>query len=71
MLKNSLSKLQEEMDDLRCEVGICCMSYVRTIIPPETEPIWAQLAKAIDAQEPAANSCVWGKLSKRIDQQKE
>lgn len=71
MLENSLAKLQEEMDDLRCKVGIYCMSYVRTIIPPETEPIWSQLAKTIDAKEPAVNSCMWGKLSKRIDQQKE
>lgn len=65
VLADQVSALQEEMDGLRREVGVYCMSYVRSILPPETEPIWSRLGESLAGKETAGPS-LWSALGKRM-----
>jgi hypothetical protein len=46
-----VAKLREQMDDLRRQVGVYCMSYVRSILPPETEQLWDPLSRRLEEAE--------------------
>lgn len=50
-LARQIDELRAQMDRLRREVGIYCMSYVRSIIPPETVNMFESLSEAIDKAE--------------------
>lgn len=43
--------LRAEMDEQRRAVGVYCMAYVRSILPPEAEPLWDQLSESIEETE--------------------
>jgi len=58
--------LQKEMDALRREVGVYCMSYVRSILPPETEPIWSRLGESLTGKQEPAGPSLWGTLGKKM-----
>lgn len=47
-LAGQVDGLREEMDDQRRAVGVYCMAYVRSILPPEAEPLWGQLEANVD-----------------------
>lgn len=70
-LKNQLAKqvadLQTKIAAIRQEVGVYCMVYIRSIIPPETEPLWEQLATTIaeQPQKPAIN--LWQNLGQKVE----
>jgi hypothetical protein len=59
--------LRQEMDTLRRAVGVYCMAYVRSILPPETEPIWARLDQSLLAQQGASGRNLWSTLSDKMD----
>ena len=42
-LEVEVASLGEEIDVLRRSIGVYCMSYVRSILPPEAEDLWGQL----------------------------
>jgi len=65
-LASQVAALRQEMDALRRAVGVYCMSYVRSILPPETEPVWGRLEQTIGAREPAAGRGLWGSLGEKI-----
>ena len=69
-LADQVSALQKEVDSLRREVGVYCMSYVRSILPPETEPIWSRLGESLAGKETAAGPSLWSSLGNRIDHDK-
>ena len=52
-LDAQVQALRQEMDTLRRAVGVYCMAYLRTILPPETEPLWAQLDQSLLSRQPA------------------
>jgi RsiW-degrading membrane proteinase PrsW (M82 family) len=66
-LAGQVADLRREMDSLRRDVGVYCMAYVRSILPPAGEPLWERLAQATDAaaSTPAARS-LWGALDERL-----
>jgi RsiW-degrading membrane proteinase PrsW (M82 family) len=62
-VQEQISTLQEEMEALRRQVGVYCMTYVRTIFPPESFVLWGKLEQLVDAaQQRTPQFDVWGKL---------
>jgi RsiW-degrading membrane proteinase PrsW (M82 family) len=66
-LDAQVQALRQEMDTLRRAVGVYCMAYVRSILPPETEPIWARLDQSLLAQQGASGRNLWSTLSDKMD----
>lgn len=68
-LANEVATLRRKVDVLRREVGVYCIIYVRSILPPPSEPLWTQLAqtlsaKRVDDRAPATN--LWGSLGSKL-----
>jgi RsiW-degrading membrane proteinase PrsW (M82 family) len=59
--------LQEEMDALRRKVGVYCMTYVRSILPPTSEQMWLRLGQTIAKQKPSGDKSLWASLEKKIE----
>ncbi|MBV7339856.1 PrsW family intramembrane metalloprotease [Chloroflexi bacterium TSY] len=65
-LAEEIAAMRSEMDELRRTVGVYCMTYVRLILPPESEPLWTQLEETLsETRTPAIN--LWGTLQERLD----
>jgi RsiW-degrading membrane proteinase PrsW (M82 family) len=68
-LAQQVDALRQEMDELRRAVGVYCMTYVRSILPPASEPLWTRLAaaSALTEQDGAApGRSLWGALDERL-----
>jgi protease PrsW len=62
-VQEQISTLQEEMEALRRKVGVYCMTYVRSIFPPESVVLWSTLEQRVRAAELSASGFnLWGKL---------
>jgi RsiW-degrading membrane proteinase PrsW (M82 family) len=60
-----IAELQAEMEALRRKVGIYVMTYVRSIFPPESTLLWANLQQSVaEAQQKteAPQFNLWGRL---------
>ena len=58
-----VQELQQEMETLRRKVGVYCMTYVRTIFPPESLALWGNLERQVQmAQQRTPQFNMWGKL---------
>jgi len=55
------------IDLARRAVGMYCMSYVRSILPPEGEPMWDRLGQALETRAPSEGPSLWGMLDHRLD----
>lgn len=66
LLLDQAADLQARMDVLRRRVGVYAMAYVRSILPPEGEPIWGRLDLAI-AEAPAPQMNLWQTLGTRAE----
>ncbi len=71
-LAAEVADLREEMDQLRREVGVYCMTFVRSILPPETEALWDPLAKRLAEVEArreteSGGMNLWQTLGDRAD----
>ncbi|MGB8646483.1 MAG: PrsW family intramembrane metalloprotease [Anaerolineae bacterium] len=62
-----IADMRTEMDKLRRSVGVYCMSYVRSILPPETESFLINLSERMVVQEPTAKGSLWNKIGSRFD----
>ena len=62
-----VAALRREIDALRRELGVYCMSYVRSILPPESEPLWARLGQALEAPASRSGPSLWRAIEVRID----
>jgi RsiW-degrading membrane proteinase PrsW (M82 family) len=60
--------LRSEIDGVRRGLGVYCMSYVRSILPPESEPLWARLGQALEARQ-TTGSNLWSAIGDKVDQQ--
>ena len=56
--------MRAQMDVLRRRVGVYCMSFIRSILPPEGEPLWDRLSLAV-AEAPAPQTDLWQALGAR------
>jgi len=62
-VQEQISTLQEEMEALRRKVGVYCMTYVRSIFPPESVVLWSTLEQRVRAAELSTSGFnLWGKL---------
>jgi protease PrsW len=66
-LDAQVQALRQEIDTLRRAVGVYCMAYVRSILPPETEPLWARLDQSLLAQQGASGRNLWSTLGDKMD----
>jgi hypothetical protein len=66
-LDAQVQALRQEMDTLRRAVGVYCMAYVRSILPPETEPLWARLDQSLLTQQPTTGRNLWSTLGHKMD----
>ncbi|MBI2865532.1 MAG: PrsW family intramembrane metalloprotease [Chloroflexi bacterium] len=69
-LADQVAALRTEMDGLRRQVGVYCMSYVRSILPPETEPIWLRLGATLAGKETTTGPSLWIAIGEKIDKEK-
>jgi len=61
-----VTALRQQIDTMRREVGLYCMAYVRSILPPETEPIWAHLGRTLETRETSSARSVWSTLDDKL-----
>lgn len=66
-LAGQVAALRREIDLARRAVGMYCMSYVRSILPPEGEPMWDRLGQALETRAPSEGPSLWGMLDHRLD----
>ncbi len=62
-VQQQIATLQADMEALRRKVGVYCMTYVRSIFPPESVALWSNLEQLVmAAQRRTPQFDVWGKL---------
>jgi RsiW-degrading membrane proteinase PrsW (M82 family) len=64
-----IAALRREIDQLRRAIGLYCMSYVRSILPPETEPIWNRLQGALAKSPTTSTANLWSSLHRKLEDQ--
>jgi RsiW-degrading membrane proteinase PrsW (M82 family) len=67
-MERQVAALRKEIDAARRDVGIYCMSYVRSIIPPETEPMWERLGQTLETREPSTGPSLWDSLESKMEE---
>lgn len=65
-MEGQVSTLRAEIDAVRRGLGVYCMSYVRSILPPETEPLWARLGQALEVRADTSGPGLWRTLESRM-----
>jgi len=63
-----VAALRQEVDTMRQALGVYCMAYVRSILPPETEPIWAHLGQILETRETSSVRSLWGALGDKVEE---
>jgi RsiW-degrading membrane proteinase PrsW (M82 family) len=67
-VQEQLRVLHEEMEALRRQVGVYCMTYVRSIFPAESVVLWSDLERLVKAaQDRTPQFDIWGKLQARAE----
>lgn len=62
-VQEQIAALQAEMEAIRRKVGVYCMTYVRSVFPPESVVLWSNLERRVqEAQQGPVGFDMWGKL---------
>jgi RsiW-degrading membrane proteinase PrsW (M82 family) len=65
-LATDIAQIHTELDSLRRAVGVYCMSYLRSTLPAQGEPMWDVIERALaEEHEPTIN--LWDKIGQRLD----
>jgi hypothetical protein len=71
-LNGQVEALRGETDDLRRGLVVYCMTYVRSILPSKTEPLWARLGQTLDTQAAVGPSTtkpsLWSTPGEKMDE---
>ncbi|MCB0079691.1 MAG: PrsW family intramembrane metalloprotease [Caldilineaceae bacterium] len=65
-LADQIVVMRRQVDLLRQAVGVYCLIYVRSLLPPNIESFWAGLATRLDSPR-ASNVDVWHSLGQKVD----
>lgn len=63
-----VAALRQQVDELRRTIGVYCMSYVRSILPPTSEPLWDRLNTALAEPPRPAQSSLWRTLDQKMNE---
>jgi RsiW-degrading membrane proteinase PrsW (M82 family) len=63
-----VNALRSEIDAVRRGLGVYCMSYVRSILPPETEPLWARVGQALEMRAMSSQKSLWSALGDKMEE---
>lgn len=66
-MQAQVNALRAEIDTVRRGLGVYCMSYVRSILPPETEPLWTRLGQAAEMRQTTGPS-LWNTLGDKLEE---
>lgn len=66
-LAKQVADLRQQIEVIRQELGVYCMIYIRSIIPPATEPMWEKLAASIDEQPQKSSMNLWQNLGQKVE----
>jgi RsiW-degrading membrane proteinase PrsW (M82 family) len=70
-MERQVAALRAEIDAIRKDLGIYCMSYVRSILPPEGEPMWARLGQALEERSEASGPGLWQTIESKMEAKEE
>ena len=59
--------LREQVDELRRAIGVYCMSYVRSILPPTGEPLWDRLQTTLAAPPATSKKSLWRTVEQKLN----
>ena len=62
-----VAALRQEVDELRRAIGVYCMSYVRSILPPAGEPLWDRLNTTLADPPRTSQSSLWRTLNSKLN----
>lgn len=62
-----VAALRQQVDELRRMIGIYCMSYVRSILSPTSEPLWERLNTALADPLPPTQPSLWRTLDNKLN----
>lgn len=68
-MTDEIAVLREEVDTLRRAIGVYCMSYVRSILPPASEGVWERLNTALAAPPPTARATMWSRIGDKLEKE--
>lgn len=63
-----VAALRQQVDDLRRAIGVYCMSYVRSILPPSGEPLWERLQTALADPPARPQRSLWRTIEQKLNQ---
>ncbi len=66
-LDAQIGSLRQEIDNVRRGLGVYCMSYVRSILPPETEPLWGRLGQTLETRAASSKKSLWSTLEEKTN----
>lgn len=67
-IQEQIGALRIEMEAIRRRVGVYCMTYVRTIFPPDSAALWSNLERLVaESQKRVPQFDLWGKLQAAAD----
>ena len=64
-LERQAEALRLRMDESRRTLGVYCMTYIRSIVPPEGDTLWQSLELRL-ADELPSEGKMWGLLADRV-----
>jgi hypothetical protein len=62
-----VAALRQQVDEMRRAIGVYCMSYVRSILPPTGEPLWERLQTALADPPAPPQRTLWQTIEQKLN----
>jgi RsiW-degrading membrane proteinase PrsW (M82 family) len=70
-MARQVAALRADIDVIRKGLGIYCMSYIRSILPPESEPLWDRLGHALEERSEVSGPGLWQTIESKMEAKEE